>query len=68
MIQVRSEGWFLWFDARDELLLLRLLRKLMLVLIERSRNTQQRGTNTILGMWSELESNCFSMLPVFMLS
>ena len=35
-----SEGWPAWSDPTDELLLLKLLKKLMLVLIERCQNTQ----------------------------
>ncbi|KAK3544669.1 hypothetical protein QTP86_026149, partial [Hemibagrus guttatus] len=35
-----SEGWPVWSDPTDELLLLKLLQTLMLVLIERCQNTQ----------------------------
>ena len=39
-MQVGSEGWPVWSDPTDQLLELRLLKQLLLVLIERSQNTQ----------------------------
>ncbi|KAK3527039.1 hypothetical protein QTP86_008668 [Hemibagrus guttatus] len=40
LMPVGSEGWPVWSDPTDELLLLKSLKKLMLVLIERGQNTQ----------------------------
>ena len=40
MMHVGSEGWPVLSDPIEELLELKLLKKLMLVLIERSQNTQ----------------------------
>ncbi|KAK3524329.1 hypothetical protein QTP70_028053 [Hemibagrus guttatus] len=37
LMHVGSEGWPVWSDPTDELLLLKLLKKLMLALIERRR-------------------------------
>ena len=40
LVHVGSEAWPVWSDPTDELLLLKLLKKLMVVLIERCPNTQ----------------------------
>ena len=40
LIPVGSIGWPVWSDPTDKLLLLTLLKKLMLVLIQRCQNTQ----------------------------
>ena len=40
LMHVRSEGWPVWLDPTDKPLLLKLLKTLILVLIERCQNTQ----------------------------
>ena len=47
-MHVGREGWLAWSDPTDELLLLKLLKKLMLVLIERCQNTQ---CNAVCCVW-----------------
>ncbi|KAK3506915.1 hypothetical protein QTP70_031190, partial [Hemibagrus guttatus] len=53
-MQVESEGWPVWSDPTDELLLLRLLKKLILVLIERCQNTQ---CITVCCVWGCIAAN-----------
>lgn len=39
-MQVGSKGWPVWSDPTEELLLLKLLKKLMLLLIERCKKIE----------------------------
>ena len=54
LMHVGSEGWPEWSDPTDELLLLKLLKKLMLVLIEKCQNTQ---CITICCVWDCIAAN-----------
>ena len=40
MARQLGQGWPVWCNPTDELLLVRLLKKLLLLLIERCQNTQ----------------------------
>ena len=58
MMHVGSEGWPLWSDPTDELLLLKLLKKLILVLTERCPNTHCIAICCIQGCIAAEQSEC----------
>ena len=58
LMHVGSEGWPVWSDQTDELLELKLLKKLMLVLIERAQNTQSISVCCVWGGIAADQSGC----------
>ena len=55
---VGNEGWPVWSDPTDELPLIKLLKKLMLVLIERCQNTQCITVCCVWGCIATDQSEC----------
>ena len=58
LMLVGSEVWPVWSDPTDELLLLKLLKKLMLVLIEWCQNTQCIAVCCVWGCIAADQSGC----------
>ena len=66
LIHMGSEHWPLWCDPRDEPLLLKLLKKLKLVLVDRFQNTQYITVCCVWGCRATDQSGwqCWPLTPV----